>query len=672
MGKTGTKRKTVRTGTDGVIKGNYESSQGLSDELFRTLFECSNEGVIAADAKTKKFLFVNQNVCKMLGYSMKELLGLTVLDIHPKKDLPMVLKAFKNQFEKKACVAPDMPILRKDKSVFYCDIAAYPVKLYGMDLLMGLFRDVTEKKKAEDDLKKSEAKYRALYDSASDAILTLKIVPGKIPLISDCNHQTEVMLGGSREHIMGMDLKDILPHKQPNGLISSEHVAETVKKVLGGKSLSFEIVHRRLDGTQFFAELRVNRIDVGGETFMQAIVRDISERKRYEAALENSNVLIEAEVDRKTEEIKQLNTQLKEYADKLNMKIKRIDETRIPLTDKEKRAFFGLVRYPDLTSKEVAEKMGMNIATVNSIKNRLKAEGYFQTMYIPRLDLIGCTLLSVGRATVSLDKDRVRQLRAKGSLLDKLMSNPEKISILFTDKEFFSLMFSKDWSVYKQVSDDFDSEYLKEGVVRNQDNVTHFSTDRSVFYNYFNFASIINRQFDLGMEDSICDEADYAQYVLTKNEQLMAYGLVRYPESTVLELSKIVGMSVPTVCKLRKSLLDRGILKIANWPDMKKIGIELIGVMVSNAMRGSDHLAHKRPGCQIPRFFEVSSMTDSLILSAHRNYAEVKKCFDVCSECFGVSKDDISTTVISMEDVMFIKREFAPLVKKLFQLEVDF
>ena len=85
----------------------------------------------------------------MLGYAENELLSLSLADIHPQEDLPAVLHAFAEQAAGRQRIAENLPVLGKDGSVFYADIAASLLTYQDRPCLMGIFRDITLRRNLE-------------------------------------------------------------------------------------------------------------------------------------------------------------------------------------------------------------------------------------------------------------------------------------------------------------------------------------------------------------------------------------------------------------------------------------------------------------------------------------------------------------------------------------------
>ena len=127
---------------------SHEELQAIYDGMF--------DGLLIADRQTRKFLRANSAMCQMLGYSERELLGLSVSDIHPPNALPDVLEQFKDLVGGRKFLAESIPFQRKDGSVFYADVAvrANYVKYRGRPCAISFVRDVSERKWAEEELAK--------------------------------------------------------------------------------------------------------------------------------------------------------------------------------------------------------------------------------------------------------------------------------------------------------------------------------------------------------------------------------------------------------------------------------------------------------------------------------------------------------------------------------------
>lgn len=141
------------------------------------------------------------------------------------------------------------------------------------------FRDVTTERRAENALRDSEYKFKTLFETANDAIIIVS--DGEFV---DANKMAEKIFGCDRAALLGKSPMDFSPEHQADGSSSQEHIREHTRAVLSGKSLFFEWIHCRSDGTPFNAEVSLNRIELHGQTVIQGIVRDITMRKQAEAA----------------------------------------------------------------------------------------------------------------------------------------------------------------------------------------------------------------------------------------------------------------------------------------------------------------------------------------------------------------------------------------------------
>ncbi|MBI4242511.1 MAG: EAL domain-containing protein, partial [Planctomycetes bacterium] len=150
----------------GILQNAENTQKKWMDELskseqrFRAIFENASDGILLYDPETGKFYDSNKMICQMLGYSSEEIKNLGVMDIYSEKDLPYVIKQFEEQTKQERKLARDLPIKRKDGTLFYADVNTSHVVLSGKIYIMGIFRDITERKQSE-----SQIRYLAYYDS---------------------------------------------------------------------------------------------------------------------------------------------------------------------------------------------------------------------------------------------------------------------------------------------------------------------------------------------------------------------------------------------------------------------------------------------------------------------------------------------------------------------------
>jgi len=142
---------------------------------------------------------------------------------------------------------------------------------------------ITERKGAQEIVQEAGEKYLTLFNSANDAIFLMEK-----ELFAECNPKTLELFGCTREQIVGQPPYKFSPEYQADGQLSRKKAKEKINAALNGEPQRFEWKHCQYDGTLFDAEVNLNRMRLSGKTYLQAIVRDITERKQAESALKAS------------------------------------------------------------------------------------------------------------------------------------------------------------------------------------------------------------------------------------------------------------------------------------------------------------------------------------------------------------------------------------------------
>jgi PAS domain S-box-containing protein len=144
-----------------------------------------------------------------------------------------------------------------------------------------IYYDITDRVLAQEKLQESQARFKMLFESANDAIFLLKE-----GIVFECNARTLDVFRCTRDEIIGRSAIDLSPVRQLNGMPSLNLAVKYNRAAQGHEQQSFEWLHQRPDGTQFMAEVSLNVFEWKGESFAQAIVRDISLRKQTEKLLQ--------------------------------------------------------------------------------------------------------------------------------------------------------------------------------------------------------------------------------------------------------------------------------------------------------------------------------------------------------------------------------------------------
>ena len=263
-----------------------EEELAESEAKFRTLFDNATDGIMMADIETKKLYMANKMMSRMLGYSLEEIKNINVSDIHPVKDLPWIIEVFEKQARGEITLAENIPVKRKDGTIFYVDINSNQVNIAGKPYNIGIFRDITERLHSQKVLKESEERFRSVAQSASDVIITSDS-KGNIIF---WNNAAQKMFGYLPEEVQGKPLTILMPQRYREAhLRGIERLNATGKYSVIGKTVELHAL--RKDGSEIPIELSLSTWKTGEQIYYSGIMRDISERKRDEQTiLENERL----------------------------------------------------------------------------------------------------------------------------------------------------------------------------------------------------------------------------------------------------------------------------------------------------------------------------------------------------------------------------------------------
>ncbi len=159
----------------GVSAGGGESeSVAMGRKPLRPILDRLPSGVLAADAETGRFVYANEAICRMLGYARDELLGLSPADIHPPAEVPRVIAQFEKALRGESEGMGDVPMRRRDGGVFSADLRNAFTEIEGRPCLLGVFTDITQRKRAEAALIESEARVQTILNNVHDVVWSMR------------------------------------------------------------------------------------------------------------------------------------------------------------------------------------------------------------------------------------------------------------------------------------------------------------------------------------------------------------------------------------------------------------------------------------------------------------------------------------------------------------------
>ncbi len=257
--------------------------------LYQLLFEDAPHGVVILDPETARIVGFNEKACLQLGYSREEFAELNVSDIEEIESLDEI-KATIAQVIHKGRADFETRHRTKQGEVRDVKVTAQYAEIQGKHVYHCVWQDITELKKAEEALRDSEQRYRLIVENVNDIVW---IVGLDLQFVYVSPSNTRVS-GYTREEIMKMALSDVVipeSFELASQILSKELALEASGQSFDpnrSKTLELEVYHK--DGRQVWLEVSAafNRDDEGRPMEILAVGRDITDRKRAEGQLRES------------------------------------------------------------------------------------------------------------------------------------------------------------------------------------------------------------------------------------------------------------------------------------------------------------------------------------------------------------------------------------------------
>jgi diguanylate cyclase (GGDEF)-like protein/PAS domain S-box-containing protein len=254
-----------------------------SEARYRNIFENAYDIVYVHDLDGN-YLSINSAAERVFGYTRDEALKMNLRQIASPDHLEQAIY----QLNKKKTGTPqtsyEMDCVAKDGSTLTLEINSCVIYNDGEPVaVQGIARDVTERKKAEADLRESEEKFRTVTETASDAIITVD----EQGTISFANAAATDIFGYAQDEMIGQNLTMLMPERMRD--LHSHGMARYLK--LGKRRIPWkaaEMPGRHRDGRELQLELSFAEFSKRGRRFFTSVIRDVSERIKAQQALKES------------------------------------------------------------------------------------------------------------------------------------------------------------------------------------------------------------------------------------------------------------------------------------------------------------------------------------------------------------------------------------------------
>lgn len=266
-----------------VHQHQAETALRETEDRYRRLVESSPDAIVVHRGGV--ISFANPAAGRLVGAGdPADLIGRSVLDFVGPESRAKVLDRLQRLREGRSVPLEDEQFLRLDGSLVDVEVAATPFLVDGQPAVQIVARDITDRRRAEEAMRQSEARKSSMLQSALDAIVTMD----HLGHVLEFNPAAEQIFGRSRGDVLGREMADLLipPALRARHREGLARYLVTGKSSLIGRRVDAQAM--RADGSEFPVELTIARVDVPGPALFTAYIRDITERRQTELALTES------------------------------------------------------------------------------------------------------------------------------------------------------------------------------------------------------------------------------------------------------------------------------------------------------------------------------------------------------------------------------------------------
>ena len=271
---------------DSADKNSLEDYSARLEAVLNTVID----GIITIDHLGTIHSF-NRSAERIFGYTPEEVIGHNVKMLMPDpyhREHDSYLKNYQDTGEEKIIgKGREVKAQRKNGSIFSMELGVNEMAVSGERMFVGTIRDISDRKKAEEELRDNQAKLQAIVDNTVDGLITID----EKGHIETFNKACERIFGYKADEVIGQNVKILMPapyHNEHDGYLKNYHDTGN-KKIIG---TGRQVEGKRKNNSVFPLDLSISEVDIKGRKIYSGIIRDITEvqeaQKRLAAVLENT------------------------------------------------------------------------------------------------------------------------------------------------------------------------------------------------------------------------------------------------------------------------------------------------------------------------------------------------------------------------------------------------
>ncbi|AFY72455.1 PAS domain S-box [Synechococcus sp. PCC 7502] len=250
----------------------------LSEAKFATAFRSTPHAIAITRRDDGCHLDVNDSFLEFSGYTRSEIIGRTSLELNMWQNFDDRQKFIQTLTQKGYVRNQEIELRLRSGEIGVGLISAEPITINGENCIISVLSDISDRKKAEENLRRSEAKFRSLLENIADALFVHDLEGN----ITDVNQRACQNLGYTRDELLNLTVFDIEVGTPPETLKSAW------KAMKPGTPITINGINRHKDGCTFPIEARVGIFELSGELSVIGLIRDVSARVAAEEALRST------------------------------------------------------------------------------------------------------------------------------------------------------------------------------------------------------------------------------------------------------------------------------------------------------------------------------------------------------------------------------------------------